>query len=70
VHQTREIAAIERRVAGEPALELEYGGAVVLFGLGPCTVETPDLASYRRHGAAAGRQWSLVFRRDPGSIPR
>ncbi|PWB75529.1 MAG: laccase [Holophagae bacterium] len=35
VHRTREIAAIERRVAGEPALELEDGGAVVLFGLGP-----------------------------------
>jgi len=35
VHQTREIAAIERRVAGEPALELEDGGAVVLFGLVP-----------------------------------
>jgi len=35
VHRTQEIAAVERRVAGEPALELEDGGAVVLFGLGP-----------------------------------
>jgi polyphenol oxidase len=30
--------------------------------VGPCTVETPGLASYRRDGAAAGRQWSLVYR--------
>jgi YfiH family protein len=29
--------------------------------VGGCTVESPDLASYRRDGAAAGRQWSMVF---------
>jgi YfiH family protein len=33
--------------------------------VGPCTYDTPGLASYRRDGAAAGRQWSLVFRADP-----
>jgi hypothetical protein len=62
VHRTQEIAAVERRVASEPALELRDGGAVVLFGLGPCTVDTPGLASYRRDGAATGRQSSLVWR--------
>jgi YfiH family protein len=30
--------------------------------LGGCTVTSPDLASYRRDGPNAGRQWSLVFR--------
>lgn len=30
--------------------------------IGPCTYDTPGLASYRRDGAAAGRQWSLVWR--------
>jgi copper oxidase (laccase) domain-containing protein len=30
--------------------------------VGPCTFDTPALASYRRDGAAAGRQWSLVWR--------
>jgi len=29
--------------------------------VGGCTVESPDLASFRRDGAAAGRQWSMVF---------
>jgi YfiH family protein len=29
--------------------------------VGPCTVESPELASYRRDGAAAGRQWSMVY---------
>ncbi len=28
--------------------------------VGPCTVEAPDLASYRRDGAAAGRQWAMI----------
>jgi hypothetical protein len=28
--------------------------------IGGCTVESPDLASYRRDGTAAGRQWSMV----------
>jgi copper oxidase (laccase) domain-containing protein len=30
--------------------------------VGPCTASTPELASFRRDGAAAGRQWSLVYR--------
>ena len=30
--------------------------------VGPCTASSPELASYRRDGAAAGRQWSLVYR--------
>jgi YfiH family protein len=29
--------------------------------VGPCTAETPRLASYRRDGAAAGRQWTVVW---------
>jgi purine-nucleoside/S-methyl-5'-thioadenosine phosphorylase / adenosine deaminase len=29
--------------------------------IGPCTVESPDLASYRRDGAAAGRQWAMIY---------
>jgi YfiH family protein len=29
---------------------------------GPCTASTPELASYRRDGAGAGRQWSMIFR--------
>jgi len=29
--------------------------------VGGCTVESPDLASYRRDGAAAGRQWAMVY---------
>ena len=31
---------------------------------GPCTASTPDLASYRRDGDGAGRQWSLIYRTD------
>jgi YfiH family protein len=30
--------------------------------VGPCTASTPEMASFRRDGAAAGRQWSLVYR--------
>jgi hypothetical protein len=29
---------------------------------GPCTASTPELASYRRDGADAGRQWSMIYR--------
>jgi YfiH family protein len=36
-------------------------GAESIATVGRCTVESPELASYRRDGAAAGRQWSLVF---------
>ena len=28
--------------------------------VGGCTVESPDIASYRRDGAAAGRQWAMI----------
>ena len=31
---------------------------------GPCTALTPELASYRRDGVGAGRQWSMIYRRD------
>jgi YfiH family protein len=30
--------------------------------VGPCTASTPELASYRRDGRAAGRQWSMIYR--------
>ncbi len=30
--------------------------------IGHCTYHSPELASYRRDGEDAGRQWSLVFR--------
>lgn len=30
--------------------------------VGPCTASTPELASYRRDGIDAGRQWSMVYR--------
>ncbi len=29
--------------------------------VGGCTAETPELASFRRDGEAAGRQWSLIY---------
>ena len=29
---------------------------------GPCTALTPELASYRRDGDFAGRQWSMIYR--------
>ncbi len=31
---------------------------------GPCTALTSELASYRRDGADAGRQWSMIYRVD------
>lgn len=30
--------------------------------VGPCTASTPELASYRRDGVDAGRQWSMIYR--------
>jgi hypothetical protein len=39
-------------------------GVAGVQAVGPCTFDTPKLASYRRDGAAAGRQWSLVWRSD------
>jgi hypothetical protein len=70
------IAALER--AGVPAAgwldgdrvdlraflagQLADLGVAGIQAVGPCTFDTPALASYRRDGAAAGRQWSLVWR--------
>lgn len=31
---------------------------------GPCTFSTAELASYRRDGDGAGRQWSMIYRSD------
>lgn len=47
------------------------GAAIVTVG--PCTASTPELASYRRDGSAAGRQWSMIYRVDehpPGGSER
>jgi hypothetical protein len=30
--------------------------------VGSCTASTPELASYRRDGMNAGRQWSMIYR--------
>lgn len=37
-------------------------GVAGVQSVGPCTFDTPELASYRRDGAMAGRQWSLLWR--------
>ena len=38
--------------------------------IGPCTASSADLASYRRDGPAAGRQFSLIYRElAAGDIP-
>ena len=37
-------------------------GVPAVATIGPCTYSSPELASYRRDGSAAGRQWSLVWR--------
>ena len=42
-----------------PRLGVEPGSIDVI---GPCTAATAHLASYRRDGVDAGRQWSLVYR--------
>ncbi len=49
------------------ALQLEAGGVERrrIGVVAACTVEDPALASYRRDGAAAGRQWSLAARSRP-----
>jgi len=44
------------------AAQLEGLGVARVAIVGPCTHTTPELASYRRDGSAAGRQWSLVWR--------
>lgn len=33
-----------------------------ITSVGPCTESTPELASYRRDGISAGRQWSMIYR--------
>ncbi len=38
------------------------GGSIGVIG--PCTYSSPHLASYRRDGNEAGRQFSLIYRRD------
>jgi YfiH family protein len=45
------------------AAQLESLGLGRVAVVGGCTASDPRLASYRRDGAAAGRQWSLVHRR-------
>jgi len=44
------------------AARLEALGVAVenIETVGSCTVESPRLASYRRDGAAAGRQWAMI----------
>ena len=37
-------------------------GVSRVHSIGQCTFHSPELASYRRDGEEAGRQWSLVFR--------
>lgn len=49
----RAFLASRLEALGVPAEQIET--------VGGCTVESPALASYRRDGAAAGRQWSMVF---------
>lgn len=68
-----EVAAVVPEVSatttwGTPSLDLGRGAAAVLTGLGVavscipgCTRERPDLHSYRRDAAAAGRQAGLVW---------
>lgn len=34
----------------------------MVHNVGPCTASTPELASYRRDGVEAGRQWSMIYR--------
>lgn len=53
---------------GTPAIDLGAGAAAQLAGLGVethlvgnCTVEDPDLFSYRRDGARSGRQAGIVW---------
>ncbi len=46
-------------VARLEALGLESGK---IDTVGPCTALTPELASYRRDGDRAGRQWSMIYR--------
>jgi YfiH family protein len=42
--------------------QLAQLGVVDTLSVGGCTASTPELASFRRDGENAGRQWSLVYR--------
>jgi YfiH family protein len=44
------------------AAQLADLGVASVQTVGGCTASTSELASFRRDGAAAGRQWSLVYR--------
>jgi YfiH family protein len=44
------------------ALQLFELGITRIAIVGGCTASTPELASFRRDGDRAGRQWSLVYR--------
>jgi copper oxidase (laccase) domain-containing protein len=44
--------------------QLSQVGVDRVTTVGGCTFADPTLASYRRDGDRAGRQWSLVHRRD------
>ncbi|MCW2828353.1 MAG: yfiH, partial [Marmoricola sp.] len=72
-----EVAAMEPSTAsttswGTPALDIGAGVVAQLEGLGVlvddvsrCTLESPDLYSYRRDGAGSGRLAGLIRRRGP-----
>lgn len=51
------------------AAQLELLGVGRVGVVGGCTAADPRLASYRRDGSAAGRQWSLVHRREITASP-
>lgn len=60
--------AVSRTSWGTPALDIGAGLAhqledlgVRLEATGPCTLERPDLPSYRRDGASAGRLAGIVW---------
>jgi YfiH family protein len=44
------------------AAQLRTLGVAHIRSIGPCTFSSFRFASYRRDGAAAGRQWSMVYR--------
>ena len=63
-HVAREVWLADDRVdlRSFAAAQLESLGVGRVGVVGGCTASDPRLASYRRDGAAAGRQWSLVHR--------
>jgi YfiH family protein len=56
----RGLLRVRLEALGVPAANIE--------SVGGCSVESPGLASYRRDGATAGRQWSMVFLNHGGSV--